>query len=108
MGTMHYEHRYKWTRLNRSFNLFEQMNDMRDNEFILAGLQAMDNTQDNVICITNKFIFDSTSDNIIDFSNEALDLCCPPGFQYMYTGAYFNTRIEHPTDWLCKTKPNVK
>jgi hypothetical protein len=96
------EHGYITNKINRSFDLFQQMNDMKNDEFVLAALQATDNGRDHAVCISNKFIFDSNYDHAITFSEDALNACCPPGFLFINNGYYFHKRKVHTNIWLRK------
>ena len=100
------EHNYMSCSINRTFDLFKQMDDMRDDEFILAGLQATDGGRDHAVCINKKYIYDSNYEYAITFSKDALNACCPPGLQFIHNGYYFHKRKENKKLWLRKKEAN--
>lgn len=97
-GSSH-NHHYQWKKVNKNFNIFQQINSMKDNEFVLGGLKAIDNSIDHAICISRNYIFDSNAKNAIDFSKEALDACCQSGFHCIHKGYYFHKREDEPKLW---------
>ena len=92
MNHMVKEHHYWSIAINRKMDLFQQINYMEGNEFILACIQSTDNSRDHAICISKKFIYDSNYEYAISFSKDALNACCPPGFQFIFNGYYFHQR----------------
>ena len=79
---------------------------MKNGEFVLGGVEATDQGRDHAVCISKNYIYDSNYTNAITFSKEAMDACCPPGFQHFYDGYYFHKRFKegNPKIWICKTK----
>ena len=109
MWAIDYEHKYLSCKINRTFDLFRQIEKMKDDEFILAGLRATDNGQDHAVCISRRYIYDSNYEHAISFSKDALDACCPPGFQFIHSGYYYHKREQDKKSWLLsKDKDEIK
>jgi hypothetical protein len=102
MWAITYEHNYMSCKINRTFDLFRQVENMKDDEFILAGLRATDGGQDHAICINKRYIYDSNYEHAVTFSKDALNACCPPGFQFINSGYYYHKRTEKMKTWLLK------
>jgi hypothetical protein len=91
-------HHYKAMAIDSRFDILQHVCILKDDEFIVSSLKAMDGEVNHVVCFTRNFIFDSNAPHALTLTKKALDTICIVKFKKLHQG-FFTITGQRRKNW---------